>query len=384
MIISKIIYVLVVLMVYVFSILYIDNLALVILLACLMLPVFLGIVMLVGSIKMRFVIKTKEHSCYRNDSVDFKVIAEKALWLPVCYKFTVKAINKYTGEVSTRTFKGIISSREQELSFKMKCTHCGHIQIDICNSKVYDYLKIFSKKLKMSGTCNLVVMPNLHEFEGKLVTMPTLNDESNVYSPVKSGDDPSEIFDIHQFKDGDDPRRIHWKLSSRSEEYFVKEYSHPLLNSIVLLIDNQQRNISKHDGLFDLALSMSNFLLQNKIGHKMAVLSEDLVLKVCNITNDDELFDTADGLLSKPININGKISVVDTFINSEHNRNAHLIFLTTEEKSTKNPLLYNQPIPVTVMLMTDKPKDNIETDKNYRCFYVNEKNIQASLEGIEL
>ena len=105
---------------------------------------------------------------------------------------------------------------------------------------------------------------------------------------------------------------------------------------------------------------------------------------MCSIANEDELFDTADGLLSKPLTLNAKNSIVDEFINSTHSKNAHIIFLTSTEANMKNPLLHNHIIPVTAMVLANIFKDTVETDDNFRCFYINENNILSSLDGIEL
>ena len=381
---SKIIYALVVLLIFGFSILYVDNLAVVMLCACIMLPVFLGVMLLVGSRKMTFNIETKDHNCYRKDDVKIKLNASKSSLIPVRYKLSLKIENLYTGEVATKTIAGIVSGKKQESYIQAKIQHCGHIKIYVSKARAFDYFKIFSKKLKTGDACNLVVVPNVYEFEGKMVTMPTFDEQGNIYSAYKSGDDPTEIFDIHQYKDGDDPRRIHWNLSSRSDEYFVKDYSRPLMNSIVLLLDNQCSSASKQDGLFDVMLSLSNFLLQNGIGHHLCLQHNDTGLSLCSIANEDELFDTADGLLSKPLTLNAKNSIVDEFINSPHSKNAHIIFLTSTEANMKNPLLHNHIIPVTAMVLANKFKDTVETDDNFRCFYINENNILSSLDGIEL
>ena len=37
--------------------------------------------------------------------------------------------------------------------------------------------------------------------------------ESDSYSTIKGGDDPSEVFAIREYREGDRLQRIHWKLS---------------------------------------------------------------------------------------------------------------------------------------------------------------------------
>lgn len=383
MIIGKIIYILVVLLIFGFSILYIDNLAVVMLCACLILPIFLGVLLLTGAYKMTFFSDVTGESCYREDDIIYKIIIKKRFSLPIGYKFVLCVENKYTNEVGQRKIKGIAFGKRQELTVKIKSEHCGHLKISLKKAKAFDYLKLFGKSVNTCDTCEVTILPNIVEIEGTMVTMPAFDEEGNQYSKTKSGNDPTEIFGIRQFRDGDNPRRIHWNLSGRTDEYYVKEYGQPLMNSIVILMDNQAGGSGMLDILFDLLVSLSNFLLENGVGHIICKQNEDLNLNLWSVSDEEELFETADGLLSMPLVINTDKPVLNDFLNSEHNRQSHLIFITTNEKSIDNPLLREQKIPVTAMVVTDKKKENFETEDNFRCFYIND-NIQKSLMGIEL
>ena len=53
----------------------------------------------------------------------------------------------------------------------------------------------------------------------------------------KSGDDPSEVFDIREYRQGDRLSRIHWKMTAKEEELMVKEYSRPLGGEGILCLD---------------------------------------------------------------------------------------------------------------------------------------------------
>ena len=39
------------------------------------------------------------------------------------------------------------------------------------------------------------------------------------------GYDPSELFDVREFQNGDRLQSVHWKLSARTDELMVKELS---------------------------------------------------------------------------------------------------------------------------------------------------------------
>ena len=62
------------------------------------------------------------------------------------------------------------------------------------------------------------------------VTVQTSNFslEGERFSEEVSGDDPSELFALRDYQPGDRMARIHWKLSARKGEWYVKEFSRPV------------------------------------------------------------------------------------------------------------------------------------------------------------
>lgn len=63
--------------------------------------------------------------------------------------------------------------------------------------------------------------------------------EGEEYSKDRGGDDSSEVFDVHEYMPGDKIAQIHWKLSARTGELYMKEFSFPLGAAVVLLLDRK-------------------------------------------------------------------------------------------------------------------------------------------------
>ena len=59
--------------------------------------------------------------------------------------------------------------------------------------------------------------------------------EGDEYEKERSGDAPTEIFQIREFRPGDRMQQIHWKSSARSGELMTKEYSMPCGCKVLLL-----------------------------------------------------------------------------------------------------------------------------------------------------
>lgn len=385
MIAGKLIYAAVILLLAGFSILYIDSMALVMLCACLMLPLFLGAVLALGSRKMKIGIDVFQDTGCRDEAVLYEIVIEKVSRLPVYCKIVLCAENCFTGEIVTNSFKGLICGKKQRLSGKIKSSHSGKIKVNVKKAYVFDYLRLFRKRIKTEAGGNVLIFPILWEIDGQLVTMPVLDDDGDIYSKTKSGSDPSEIFDIREFRQDDDPKRIHWKLSAKADGYFVKEYGQPMLNAIVLLLENENAGVDIFDNLLDLLFSLSNFLLEQGVAHIVCLQNSEGDLSYCRIASGEELYEALSGILNLPRhNSFEQYSALNQYINDSQNKHTHLIYLTANKNAAENQLLREQSVPVTAMITVKGNIKSFSDENNFRCIYVKSGDVSKSLAGLEL
>ena len=77
-----------------------------------------------------------------------------------------------------------------------------------------DPIGLFSKKMRFYADGASLILPETFPVDVELQHTPDLPDiESDRYSPVRAGDDPSELFGLRDYREGDPLRNIHWKLS---------------------------------------------------------------------------------------------------------------------------------------------------------------------------
>lgn len=82
-----------------------------------------------------------------------------------------------------------------------------------------------------------IVMPETTPCRVFVEDTPDSLADSDVYSMVKSGNDPSETFLIREYAPGDPIKTIHWKLSQKADNIMVRELGLPIKNDILLLFD---------------------------------------------------------------------------------------------------------------------------------------------------
>jgi len=185
----------------------------------------------------------------------------------------------------------IQSRNSQKVDFQLTSKFCGKIKIHSDFIAVYDPIRLFRAKTAHNIETEITVMPSYQELNGYILDSYYIDDESTKFSQVKPGDDPSEVFDFHEYHMGDKPSRIHWKLSSKKDEFIVKELSMPINEKIILFPDmrcyeNSGYTLPIFDTIMESLMTISVFLIENE--HPHYIISYDSKRKdFVNIYIDD-------------------------------------------------------------------------------------------------
>lgn len=185
----------------------------------------------------------------------------------------VRYENTFSGDKGKLKIRfSVDSGRKRDRRIPVVMNNCGNVAITVEKVRIYDYLNIFAWTIgKHFETQNILVMPPLKEmYLGRDRWYNETNEDSDRFSLYKKGDDPSEIFDIRDFVDGDKIQRIHWKLSSKTGNLMVKEGSLPLTKEVHIFMDlcvigeKEERNRNANL-LVQGAYSISMFMIEHGI-----------------------------------------------------------------------------------------------------------------------
>jgi hypothetical protein len=191
--------------------------------------------------------------------------------------------------------------------FEISSSHCGVISVGVKSVMLNDFFKFWRVKRSVRGEKEFMCLPEIDEFNLDSSFFETEND-ADKFSEHRSGDDNSEVFDLREYQDGDRMNRVHWKLSTKSDDLIVKEYSFPLDTVNVVLFDF---NLSGFDlGEFDAAVAEVYLSRIDKLFYNFFSLCESLAhkdrIKICSFIDGEyeEFFDLDYGyyLNSKPRN----------------------------------------------------------------------------------
>lgn len=188
-------------------------------------------------------------------------------------KMQIQMENVSTGE-KIHYWVSAGSKMVERISVVFKAEHCGTIQISIRKCWIYDVLFILKDKKKVNETQTIAILPECHLLPVE-VTRKTRKfiADAEEYSDRESGDDPSELYQLREYRDGDSIRDIYWKLSVKADEMLVKEHGRPM-GCVVLIWLNLQipekRRKQVSSVILEAVSSLSLSLLEEKCVHMVA------------------------------------------------------------------------------------------------------------------
>lgn len=214
----RILYAVSLILAFVFYLLYRQWFSWLLLLGILWLPVLSLALSLPAMLTVKAVLRCPE-------KVRTGIPAKSALTLSCRFPHPpVKAILRFENVLSEERFVGAPGEH-------VPTKRCGLVKVACKSLKVYDYLGLFSKKIKNVDGCDVYVYPR-----------PLYTENVGAGAEVvsrwipKPGGGFSENHDLRLFREGDNPRLIHWKLAAKTGKLIYREPIVPLREERVLVL----------------------------------------------------------------------------------------------------------------------------------------------------
>lgn len=278
----------------VFHVLYKGDLSFVLLGFVVILPFFMLAMLIVSALKTRVTAQLEHLSAARGSSAVLKLTVKNSSVFPIVscaaevrYKPAVPFENS---SVKFFRMSASIGARSEEcFALNIKPEHCGTVDVAIVKIRLRDIMGLFSIPVKSQMSGKITSLPVIYPIQASVESAPASSSESSTFSPIKSGDDPSEIFALREYRDGDNNNRIHWKLSSRSENFIVKELSLPVGCRVLIITDFFGcKKADEADKILDTAFSISHFLAEYGTAHSVAYACSDCTIHSNEITDADK------------------------------------------------------------------------------------------------
>ncbi len=111
----------------------------------------------------------------------------------------------------------------------------GTYDIGVRYFYIYDFFRLFRVRVNVESMATVYVMPRRMTPDDALAQAISDSTVRTVRSPLVV--DKLEVSDIRDYRNGDSLKSIHWKLSSKSETFIVKDYNTGTANQTVVFCD---------------------------------------------------------------------------------------------------------------------------------------------------
>ncbi len=282
-------------MIFIFHILYQADLSFILLVFLLILPAVLFIILIIQSLSLKIYVSCTERSAERGKPEVIKVTLENRSIFPITVcrlNFRCKSFSQPDKPIQEKYSAAVPVSplSKESVALKFTPSHCGYMDISAERAMIGDILGLTFLFRKLRFSDRIAVLPTIYPFGYELESEPSSGYDGDSLSESNSGDDPSEIFELREYRIGDGMNRIHWKLSTRGEELIVKELSLSISSRILIICDlGACKNSSEADMLLDITASLSSFLAGRRAAHTIAAASEGGSLIVSEVSDQESL-----------------------------------------------------------------------------------------------
>lgn len=186
--------------------------------------------------------------------------------------------NRISGKKIKRRYQGILPPGKEETFWcESASDFCGNMEVELESVRICDMLGIFYIKRAVHRRVSVKIMPEFRLMPLEITrAVREFRTDADEYSGEKRGDDPSELFQVREYRVQDSIRDIHWKLSAKEEELMVKEHALPLGCAVLVWIDlpEKETSASGFSKLLETAASLSVTLAEQKCIHLAAWYEE--------------------------------------------------------------------------------------------------------------
>lgn len=119
----------------------------------------------------------------------------------------------------------------------------GTYDIGLETIYVYDFFKTVKFKVDLSERTQVFAVPK--RLKSDMVRSIVSSDSSGITSRSPFSPEKTEVDDIRDYRAGDSLKSIHWKLSSKSENFIVREYAQGSVKTNLIFVDLSARSYEK-------------------------------------------------------------------------------------------------------------------------------------------
>ncbi len=227
-------------------------------------------------------------------------------------------ISIYNG-MGKRIFRGqkklYLTLEEQTALFEFMPKYSGVHKIVLEKIRLYSGFSLFCSTFHPEDQFSFMIMPEYKEFPVQTgILYEEKEGESEQFSVRKSGNDPSELYDIRLYRPGDKMNRINWKFSAKSNELMVQDYGFPIACDLAVFFDvSAEKDLQKIENALEiLYYLMVHFTFEKKLFYVIWKDCEEQQVKRTLVSGSEDIYEVFQKLFCADMT-DGKTRIEDMY-----------------------------------------------------------------------
>ena len=143
-----------------------------------------------------------------------------------------------SGVIRRRIRVSAASFEKKEVFLPLSAPYAAYVEAEAKRIRVCDAFGVISfPAKKRSSSSGILITPAYTGDAREYRICSSVVADTDRYSDVRRGDDRSQVFEVREYRDGDDVRNVHWRLSSKLDSLMVKEFSFPIEERCAVLLE---------------------------------------------------------------------------------------------------------------------------------------------------
>lgn len=220
----------------------------------------------------------------------------------------IEVKNKLTNQLNKQILPMSAESKgKTKGSFTVKSPYCGYLDVMVTELYLMDWFGFLPVRVRQTAKTHISVLPDTFLPNVFLHMSMTEKEDADSWSPIKKGNDQSELFALRDYVQGDSLKQIHWKLSAKKNQLIVKESSLPIEKSLLIFWDkNTKASVPEEmDAMAECVASVGQVIINQGTPFVLGwTEGRDCVFEP--IDSDEQLLQTIPRMLKHGADLSGK------------------------------------------------------------------------------
>ncbi|MBD5113723.1 MAG: DUF58 domain-containing protein [Ruminococcaceae bacterium] len=250
----------------VFSQAYAGHLSSVILITVIVLPIVSLALTFMAKTSFTISFDTSAETIEKNKTLRVRIFIKNNFMFPSSSTYISASMPGLSEKKDARLIFSLSPFQMKNLNLTYTAEYRGEYDISFDTVCFYDYFKIFKLKKKLDLHKKITVTPRIIDVASDNGFF-AVSDEENENRAINSS--KGERSFTRKYAEGDDIRNIHWKLSSKQEDYMVWQNAENLSSQSVIVCDmtafgaTEKDRAVYTDAVLESALAVALYNLKN-------------------------------------------------------------------------------------------------------------------------